>query len=298
MKNQSVKSMTGFGSATVISGKNRFVVDVRSVNNRFLKVFVKSSGRQANLEEKIKEIVGKQLTRGSIEVFVNVQKPEAVNYPLPDKNILTHMLREWKGIQRSLKLPGDIALSHLIHLPFVYKKPEEDDESKDWPMIEKALVKSLNNLLLMRDKEGKSTATELLKYNKFIETVLKKIEKVAPKVVERYANRLKTRIESALSKEPFERYLESGEFAREVSNFADRSDIAEEISRLKSHMAQFVEVIGAGGQVGKKLDFIAQEMYREINTLGSKAQDAGISGCVIEVKDVLEKIREQVQNLE
>lgn len=298
-KKLNIISMTGYGRSIVGEGKNRVSVELRSVNQRFLKIFIKAPAKLAFLEEKIKAVIKENIKRGSVDVFINCQNGDSVSYLAIDENAVENILRDWGRIQKKFKIPGEINIGLLAQTPSVYyQQYAETSEKEVWPPIEAALKKAIKNVSAMRLNEGIVIGNELIDYIKEIADIASSVKKLAPRVSQLYQEKLKKRIEKLSADSGIEAHLAKVDIAREVALFADRCDVSEELSRLNSHIAQFREAIAVGGPVGKKLDFLVQEMNREANTLSSKAQDAEISSFAISIKDILEKIREQVQNLE
>jgi uncharacterized protein (TIGR00255 family) len=295
--------MTGQGHASEQSPAGLVRVEVRTVNNRGLKIIPSLSDCLAMLEPKLEAVVRNRLRRGSVHLSVRMHRPAAESVMQIDQAALGAYIDQIRQVHAKL---GDssltIEMSGLLLLPGVISGIKQGvDESEVWPSIEKAVHAALDNLNEMRRSEGVSMAVTLLAECEIIAAKVDTIRDLAPRAALRYAERLEAKIQRILG----ERNLETQpiDLLREVQVYADRSDVSEEVTRLGSHLEMFREVLGGGKEtsqepVGRKLDFIVQEMFREANTTGSKAADAEVSSEVVEIKCALERIRELIQNLE
>lgn len=294
-----VKSMTGFGRGEFADEKRSIVAEVKSVNHRYSDITVKMPRRYSFAEETIKSLVKNVAPRGKIDVSIQVTNADADETNLALNLDLAKLYYEKlselkKGIDG---IPGEADLRMIALMPDVLKAaPEVEDEEAITKALSAAVNNALENFDKMRSIEGAKLAEDILHRNTIISETRDEIEKYAPQVKVLYMQKLKDRIEDLLGKEaqiPEERIL------TEAAVFADKSDITEELVRLKSHCAQLISIInGSGESIGKKLDFLVQEMNRESNTIGSKANDINITNNVLVLKSEIEKIREQVQNLE
>ncbi len=294
-----VKSMTGFGRGEYSDEKRSIVAEIKSVNHRYSDITVKMPRRYAFAEEPIKALVKKTAPRGKIDVCIQLVNADADETNLQLNADLAKLYYEKLSELKDLipQMSGEADLRMIALMPDVIKStPEIEDEEAIMNCLKAAVCKALENFDSMRSVEGAKLAEDILERNNTILNTRNEIEVYAPEVKVLYMQKLKDRIADLLGKEaqvPEDRIL------TEAAVFADKSDITEELVRLKSHCAQLVEIINNGGEsVGKKLDFLVQEMNRESNTIGSKANDINITNKVLILKAEIEKIREQVQNLE
>ncbi len=293
-----IKSMTGFGRGEHSDEKRIITVEIKSVNHRYSEVYVRIPRRYGFAEEPIRNKIKERIKRGKIDVTVNAESltedDVAVKLNVPAARQYFSNLRE---IQKNFDVQGDITLEMLASMPDVLKAvPDVDDEEAVLAAIFKALELSIENFDDMRQTEGEKLAEDILKRGNIIEDHLKVIEDVAPQLAGIYAQKLKERIDELTNKNI---EMPEDRIAVETAIFADKSNITEEIVRLKSHIKQLKEIMSSNGEpVGKKLDFLVQEFNRETNTIGSKANDLKITNTMLEMKSEIEKIREQVQNIE
>ncbi len=291
-----MNSMTGFGKAELTTKSGAFNVEISSVNNRFLEVSVRLPRQFSALEYRVRELVTSRLNRGKVFVFVGYNESDTSpgKYCINKKAIaaIAHGLRE---IREDLKIEGDIELGDLLVFQDVTRFDDADfDEKEIWHALEKVVTKALRGLLVMRRKEGAAMARDMRQRLKAIKQLNHYIEKCAPQLVDRYRERLKSRLaEMELSSA-----ADPGRLEQEVAIIAERAEIAEECTRLYSHIAQYQNDLGQSEPVGKRLNFILQEMNREANTIASKASDNEITKSVISLKEEIEKLREMVQNIE
>jgi uncharacterized protein (TIGR00255 family) len=296
--------MTGQGHATEQSELGTVTVEVRTVNNRGFKCSPRLSDALSSLESKIESLARSLIHRGTVHLSVSWRRPPGENLPFIDGEVLRAYVDQLQGIRAAA---GDsqtsIDLSTLMMLPGVIVTAREDrrDDERLWGLVRSAITKSIENLNHMRSTEGTRMAETLLADCDDVGRRLERIQSLAPNAVEGYRSRLQAKIQRALDEHDLA--VGAAELLREVQIFADRVDISEEITRLGSHLKMFADVLqGRSGDqpepTGRKLDFILQEMFRETNTIGSKAADAEISAQVVEIKCAIERMRELVQNLE
>jgi len=290
-------SMTGQGHATGLLGTTSIEVDVRSVNNRFLKVSSKVSDRLSSLEGSIESLVREFVGRGTIQINVRMTgKPQTDEYRLNSVAIEAYA-RQAIGIAENLGLSPDISIGHLLQLPGVVDDGAVEEEDSDLQSLGKeVLQQALIELNRMREQEGQAMGVELDQSLSELRKRAATVFERAPMVIDEYRNRLHAKIEKALL--GLGVALEPSDILREVQVFADRCDIREELVRLDSHFNQFDKACHEKTSQGRKLDFLVQELNREINTIGSKANDAAISEQVVNMKTTLEQIRELIQNIE
>ena len=289
-----IRSMTGFGQGLGQAGETAFRVELRSVNNRFREVIVKMPRLLMPLEDFIKSKVGDEVARGRVEVFISLEGSRMRARPSPNLDLARDYLSALRLLKEELNLAGepDLALMagyrDIIDLADI---PPDLDLLK--PGLEAALEEALGGLLRMRAKEGERLVADLRERLEFLAQFTAEMEEAAPTVVEAAQQRLKERVEALLGQA-----LEPERLAQEAAILADKADITEELVRLRSHLSQFRGYLDKGGPVGRKLDFLTQEIHREINTSGVKLNQADLGQRVVEAKAELEKIREQIQNLE
>jgi uncharacterized protein (TIGR00255 family) len=290
--------MTGYGEARSHSDALSLSVELRALNNRYLKVSLRATDPYHLLEAEFEKIIRRTIKRGTIQVHLRVDRQTAAD----DFRINTVALASYVQQVRALKdLSSDeraALLSQVATLPGVV--PESGSRStqlhEDWPVIEKVLVQGIDQLQAMRKEEGAAMAQELLGYRDGIARHLGLIRQMIPQVVTTFRDRLHERVKALLNELDIQ--IDRNDLIREVSIFAERSDIAEEVVRLATHLDHFQEIMKEDESPGRKLEFLTQEMFRETNTIGSKASDVGISKQVVEIKGILEKIRELIQNVE
>ncbi len=293
-----INSMTGYGRA---EGQHEHIVlrvEVRSVNNRGLKVSTKSSDAVAFFESQVEAIVKRHVTRGSVYVSLDCATAEdATEYEF-NRPLLRSYLEELKRIHVELGRDQDVPILELINLPGVLQKATDavGDEGAVRAQLAVLLEEALVNMKEMRRTEGEHLKRDLEERCEQLSALLAQVEERAPEAIEAYRKRLTERIVGMLKSVDVE--ADNPDFYREVALFAERSDVAEEISRLKSHIEQFRESLGSNEPVGRKIEFIAQEMFREANTMGSKANDTGMVRLVVDIKGEVDKMREQVANVE
>jgi len=288
-------SMTGFGSAQGQVDGVAFDVEVRSVNNRYLKCTIRLPESHSRLESEIEKRLRRRLTRGSVTLSVRMRVPDDEAAHDVNTAALEQYVRQLRGLDTAQA--DRIDLASILLLPGVCTPPQAGQllgrtEAGLLDLIDRALAA----LVAMRHEEGKALAEDLRRHCRAIETGVAKVAAAAPEVLRQYHERLTRRVEELLDGGAAR--LDDQALAREVAVFAERSDIAEEISRLNGHLEQFTQALADDGPVGRKLDFIAQEMLREANTIASKASDAAVAREVVDIKTAVDRIKEQVQNVQ
>jgi uncharacterized protein (TIGR00255 family) len=288
--------MTGYGRAEVVHAGRKFSVELNSVNRKQSDIVINLPRDLGELEPRIRQTINESISRGRTNATIALHSSPNGNRNLALDTELARSYHEaMRALQKELNAPGEITISTILQAPGVMRFPEQAlDAEEAWPAIDRALRGALADLIKMREREGKHLAKDLIHRLKAIRRKLKEISTFHPDVVKRYRTVLLDRIQKAglpIASDD-ERLL------KEISFFADRADVSEELTRLESHLAQFAHHLRSKEPVGRTLEFIAQEMFRELNTLGAKANDAAISLRVIACKAELEKIREQAQNLE
>jgi len=291
-----LKSMTGFGRGNYLGKLKQVTVEIKATNHRFAEVQVKLPRQYTALEERIKREVLQQISRGHLEVFVKLEDAgQPVRELQVDKALALAYYKELKELAEAAGLPCEVRVIDLAVLPEVcqLKEPEENMELI-WAELLPALQDALANLLEMRRLEGQKLKEDLVSRVAVLRELRGKIAAKSPLVVRLYRERLATRLQELLE----EGAVDETRLAMEVAIFADRANIDEELVRLESHFAQLEQNLQEENQVGRKIDFLLQEINREVNTIGSKANDLEITQTVVQLKSELEKIREQVQNIE
>jgi uncharacterized protein (TIGR00255 family) len=293
-------SMTGYGEARYQSDALNLAIELRALNNRYLKVSLRAPEPYHLLEPEFEKVVRRTVRRGTLQVHLFCQRQSAPQDFQINAVALRSYLAQLRPLLAELNLPdgGNSLLGQVLALPGVVPEPGSLAAGMDeeWPLIERVLEQALARLQAMRAEEGRAMAQELLQYRDQIGGHLAQIRTHSPEVVAAYRDRLLDRVRSLLTE--LDVQLDRSDLIKEVAIFAERSDIAEEVARLASHLEQFQDIMAEAESAGRKLEFLTQEMFREANTIGSKAGDVEISRHVVEIKSVLEKVRELVQNIE
>ena len=291
-----MRSMTGYGRGESESGGAKISVELNSVNRRQSDIVINLPRDLSVLEPRVRQTVADRLTRGRTNVVVGFVPDASAPRKLGlDRALARSYHQDMRALQAELSVPGEINIGMILQAPGVMRFSENGIKPDEvWPALEKALGDALGELIKMREREGKHLAKDLIQRLKIVRQSLKEVRKMYPVVTEKYRETLLERIRKAgFNLEPNDERL-----LKEVAFFADRSDVSEELTRLESHLAQFAHHLRKDEPVGRTLEFIVQEISRELNTLGAKAGDAEISRHVVACKSEVEKIREQIQNLE
>lgn len=292
-----MKSMTGFGRGSATEETFNISIELKTVNNRFLDVNLRLSGEMQPLEGVIKRLIGERLSRGRVEVNLTYDRTDEITYEL-NRPMINGYLKAMRQMQDEFALTGEPDLNVIARLPNVVL-PKKDDLKPEFVLgIESALKEALDDLEKMREKEGQLLKEELGSLISDIEKRLDPIAHEAANVSEEYRQRLTKRIGEMLAKSESQIELDQGRLAQEVSYLSDRSDISEEITRLRTHLDHFRNIMNEEKEVGKRLDFLTQELNREANTITSKTTNMTVKENALQIKSDIEKIREQVQNIE
>jgi uncharacterized protein (TIGR00255 family) len=288
--------MTGFGCGEVETRRGKFAIELKTVNHRYFDMTSKLPMGFLALEGKIKEHVQKRIHRGKVSLYIRREGGQEVYGEFTiDKKLAFSYNKLLGQLKKDLDLAGNIRLEQIASFPnIITYKQEEANLDRSWPSIKRALGQALDGLIRMRELEGKALASDLNRRINTIEKILVKLEGRSSVVVNLYRDRLSARVKNLT--EGLE--LDEDRLSREVAFFAERSDISEEITRIRSHLNSFREMLSSDEGAGRTLNFIAQEMYREANTISSKSEDYELSSDAIAIKGEVEKIREQVQNVE
>ena len=292
-----MKSMTGYGRGDCSQDGFKITVELSSVNRKQSEISINLPREMEMLEAQMRDVINRHIARGRLTARVtlhsggNSAARMHLNVPLAKA-----YTRELNKLAKQLKLSGQVTLDHLVRAPGVFQTDEQIAEEENfWPAVDKALDKALSALVKMREREGAHLKKDLIERVAVMRRAANHVQGQAPKVAERYRDQLIQRIKDANLPTPT---ADDERLLKEVVYFADRSDITEELTRLQSHFQQFDDCLKTAEPVGRTLDFLAQEMNREINTIGSKANDSLISREVVTLKAELEKFREQAQNVE
>ena len=293
-----LRSMTGHGEARGQQDQTLVSVDVRAVNHRFLKVVTRTTEGYAALEPLVEGAIRRTIRRGTVQVDVQIQRPPSADQYQINEDALVAYRRQLQKLCTEMQWDEGVALADLLLLPgVVAETPAARPEVEPlWPLVQEVLLHALERLDQMRLQEGAAMAEDLLIQCRGMEERIERIAGRAPEVVRLYQERLREKLEQALQQ--YDLPAQTPDLLREVTLFADRCDISEELVRLRSHVDQFRRTVQQGGVVGRKLEFLAQEMGREANTIGAKANDAAIAAEVVELKTRVERLRELVQNIE
>ena len=290
-----IKSMTGYGKSNMSKNLREYQVEIKSVNHRYLDVSIKMPRSISYLEEEIKKVISANLTRGKVDVFITFNNNSLEGRDVKINTEIARMyIKELRNLAESEGIVADIPVTEISKLPDVLTiQNNQDDETIKNELLEVS-SKAIKNLVEMRKVEGEKIAQDLLARIQDIEEKVKKISSLSTGLIEEYVVKLNTRIKELLR----DKEIDEARLAQEVVIYADKCSIEEEVTRLYSHIYQFRELLNSNETVGKKLDFMIQEMNRETNTIGSKANNLEITNEVINMKTQLENIREQVQNIE
>lgn len=291
-------SMTGHGESRRQQNGLAVAVEIRSINNKYFKLAVRGTDSFGWLEAQAEQTVRRYIRRGTVQIQLRVQRePRPDDFRL-NRTVLESYRRQLDELENDGEIGHIVRMESLLTLPGVVDERlgQDGDLQAEWPVVESAIDDALQNLQQMREEEGRAMAADLRANCLGIREELDQIEQQAPHVAENYRLRLRERLNAWLSE--YEIQAEPADILREVGLFAERSDISEEIVRLRSHLDQFDSIMQLPESSGRKLEFLTQEMFRETNTIGSKSNDVAISRHVIEIKAYIERIREMVQNVE
>lgn len=293
-----LKSMTGFGRGEFLDAEHRFTAEIKAVNHRYNEIVIRMPKTLGSLEDKIRKTVSATLQRGRIDVFITAdeygEKKRAVRV---DKELAIAYHKALKEVGELIGAPAGDNVHQIARYPEVLRVEEVATEAEAlWPKLQAALEAAVGNLMAMRVAEGANIQKDMMARIDAVIGHVAFVESRAPQVLAEYREKLLGRMRdlmAAVGAEPDEARL-----LQEAALFADRISITEELVRLRSHLQQFKETLGTGEAVGRKLDFIIQEMNRETNTVASKANDFAVANVVVEIKSEIEKVREQIQNIE
>ena len=288
--------MTGFARASVPSKEGHWTVEIRSVNHRYFEFSVKMPQSVSALENQVRDLVQAEMKRGKITVAINLERNEKTRPAVTiDEGVVETYLAAAGKLKKKYKLAGEISIDQVMRLPGIFTAPEqENDGEKRWPEIKKVMMLALQMSRKNKEEEGRKLAKDVAQRLRMITQAVNKIEKNTASRIGLIFERLQVKVKALLGER--EKDLERVE--REVAFLAERSDITEELVRMRSHLELFQARLKASGEVGRELDFVCQEINREVNTMTSKSQMYEISSEVVFIKGEVEKIREQIQNIE
>lgn len=292
--------MTGYGEANYQSGEAKLTVELRALNNRYLKVSLRAAEPHHLLEPEFEKVIRKTVRRGTVQAHLRWQRAAAAQDFQINAVALRSYVEQLRQVGGELGLSGrgEVLLAQALALPGVVPEPGSAGycPDEDWPLVERVLEEAVARLQAMRREEGRAMSAELMQHRDHIAGQLAQVRERLPQVADVFRERLFERVRGLLAE--LDVKLDRSDLIKEVAVFAERSDVSEEVARLASHLDQFQEIVNEPESAGRKLEFLTQEMFRETNTIGSKASDVEISRRVVEIKGTLEKIREMVQNIE
>jgi uncharacterized protein (TIGR00255 family) len=292
-----MKSMTGFGRGSAAGENFSVAVDLKTVNNRFLDVHLRLGSELSALEAQIKRRIGARLSRGRVDASITFERTGEVAYEL-NRPLIAGFISALRSMQQEFEIAGEPDINVLARLPGAMQPVRDGLDEKMVAGVEQAVDEALEELEQMREREGEALAAEMGARLDEISQQVPVIEAAASTLVDNYRARLQKRVGELVAREGQVVELDQGRLAQEVAYLADRSDISEEIARLKSHLVQFRETLASEGETGKRLDFLLQELNREANTVLSKSTDLLVKDAGLAIKGAVEKLREQVQNVE
>lgn len=289
-------SMTGYGRGSVEENGRVFTIEMKSVNNRYLDINIRLPRQINSLEDKVRKFISSKVSRGKIDVFINQEKFNEDDFKINvDEKIAKAYYDAYTLLIEKFNLKSEVSLPLLANSNDVISVEKKDDDLDSvWNLLSKALDEAINMFIDMRVNEGLKLSKDIMQRCDLIASYIEKIEIKAPEVVKDFREKISSRVADYLK----DVGIDEARLLNEVAFYSDKTSITEEIVRLKSHIAQFKEAFSSKEPVGRKLDFLVQEMNRETNTIGSKANDLYITGIVIDIKSEIEKIREQIQNIE
>jgi uncharacterized protein (TIGR00255 family) len=287
--------MTGYGVGRVKTDDGECLVEIKSLNNKYCDINIKNNFQSLEIEQKIEKLIKDRVSRGKFNIIVKVEK-----YGLTEEKIILNedvadsSYKNLKALKEKYRLEDEIGIDSMLKFKDIFTIVKEEESARIWPLVEKATNLALDSLLKMRGREGKVLVADIRKRVKKIQKLLDKIEKYSKSSPLDYKDKFISKIKKLTEG----LNVDEERIELEAAIFAEKTDITEEITRLKSHLIQFDELLNSGESVGRKMDFLTQEINREVNTIGSKTSDIEVTSLVVLVKSELEKIREQARNIE
>lgn len=291
-----LKSMTGYGRAQKILSGRDILVEIRSVNHRYYEYSSRIPRTYNYIDEKLKALLKNSISRGKVDISVSINNIEGRDTEIAiNKGVAEGYLNALRSVSAELNVDDDLTLSKLIKLPDIFNvQKTPDDEEQVWNDVAEVAGEALQKFVAMRETEGEKLRSDVLAKARLISEMVSKVEELSPLTVEAYREKLFRKLSEVLEGKD----IDQQRIVTEAAIFSEKIAVDEETVRLKSHISQLEEMLDSGEAIGRKLDFIVQEMNRETNTIGSKAQDLNITKIVVDMKAELEKIREQIQNIE
>lgn len=291
-----LKSMTGYGRAEAIADTKKITVEIKSVNHRFSDYNIKVPRQYGFLEDRVRLAVSNAVARGKIDVFINIEAVgEADKIITVNKELARNYLDALSELCDELGIENDITVSRLSQFNDIFRsEPKRDDEEELWLEVENVLTEAISAFTAMREREGGRIESDLRARIGYMRSLAERVDERSPRIVAEYKAKLYSRIKELLA----DKDIDDARVLTEVAVFADKIAVNEETVRLSSHYDEFTEIMDSGKPAGRKLDFLIQEINREVNTIGSKASDIETAKLVVELKGEIEKLREQIQNIE
>ena len=290
-----IKSMTGYGKANLEKIERTYQIEIKSVNHRYLDISIKMPKAISYLEEDIKKCISKKIQRGKIDVFVTFENNSAEGKNIKINTEIAKMyIEQLKKLAESENILSNIEVTDISKYPDVLTIQNNQDEDTIKNELMEVTKNAVNQIIEMKEKEGEKIAEDLTRRLEEIQKKILEISTLSTGLIQEYVVKLKTRVQELLQNQE----IDEARLAQEVVIYADKCSVEEELTRLKSHISQFLGLLEQNKAIGKKMDFLIQEMNRETNTIGSKANNLEITDMVVDIKTELENIREQVQNIE
>ncbi len=291
-----IKSMTGFGKASFRDGEKSVSCEIKCVNHRFLDLNCKMGRPNAYIEDKTKKLISEKLARGKVDLYMTYFNGQSDNIRIrPRFEVIASYIEAFEEISSMFDIDNDVRVSTVSRLPNAFDTEiQPDDDEAVWRDYEPVITEALDKLEIMRIAEGKKLEEDLLEKVAYLEGKLAEVEEIVAGAPDRYMQKLSDKIKALLE----DRNIDESRILTEAAIFADKTAIDEEIVRLKSHFSQFRSILDGDEPAGRKLDFLVQEMNRETNTIGSKTNELKVTSIVLDMKSTIEKIREQIQNVE
>ena len=291
-----IKSMTGYGRGKFSNGGREYTVEIKSVNSKYSDINIRIPRQLSYLEDKSKRLIGESVSRGKIDVFISFENCSTLGRQVKiDKPLAEAYIKELKNIAAENHIIDDVSAAMLLRIPEVLKVAEDNEEEETiWEELKKAIKEATLGFITMRILEGEKLKEDIIMRLNAIADKLSKIEDYSSNIVEDYIKKLEERIKELTKTD----VVDQTRLSQEIVIYSDKCSIEEELTRFKSHISQFMETLEFDERIGKRLYFLIQEMNREINTIGSKANNLEITKQVVEIKTEIENIREQVQNIE
>lgn len=291
-----LKSMTGYGRCETVTEGKKILVEIKSVNHRFSDYNIKVPRHLGFLEDKTRQYASQRVTRGKIDIYVAVE-----NYDEADHDIMLNaeLAKNYIEVLQELRdkfgLKDDISVSSVARYNDIFKTERcEDDQDKMWELVKSVMSEAMDAFIAMREREGERIEKDLRERIAYMSDLARQVDERSPQTVAEYRDKLYAKIKELLE----DRDIDEARILTEVAIFADKVAVNEETVRLSSHFAEFYQILDSGEPAGRKLDFLIQEINREVNTIGSKASDIEIAKIVVTLKGEIEKLREQIQNIE